>query len=137
MSVKDNLLGSVKRFKRKSIFIKNLRLIALLMMIPLLWVSAVLYFHITSVTFSEAENTNRASLVHTSDLCDLIISDACRIAASGMLDRDVNMAILSEFDTMGMNETDNIISRVNKFISSYTLIYDHIDSIHIYSKKNN
>lgn len=135
MGLKKRILEFFRLFKKNSIFIKHLRLVTILMLIPMIFISYISYKQTMSVTINEAASSNESDLIRARDLCDTLFGQADLITAGASMDNDVNLLMLGKVDVEN-NVVNSHISKINNFIDRYTLIYEYFDSIYVYTKRN-
>lgn len=136
MKIKRDLFNVIKNYRFHSIYFKNLRLILLLVLIPLCVTSCFLYYTATSVVINEAALSNESTLYRTRDLCDTLFGQAELLAANATLNGDVEMLMMNHVNLAVQNVEENTISNINDFINMYTLVYEYIHSMYIYTEKN-
>lgn len=136
MKIKRDLLYAIKNYRIHSIYFKNLRLILLLVLIPLCVTSCFLYYHTTSVVINEAALSNESTLCRTRDLCDTLFGQAELLAANATLNGDVKSLMMNRVNLAVQDADENPLSNIGRFINMYTLVYEYIHSMYIYTEKN-
>lgn len=133
MSHKNSIWRHIKNFKFKSLFIRNFVLIFLLIALPIGGIASYFYRNTVDMINEEMSLVSRNSLNRIRDIVDSIFDDAIRMATKISMESDVQLFMLSESaDKYDYDEIRNITDKID----SYSLVFEHIDSIYIYSEIN-
>jgi len=133
LSRKSKLINYIRNYRLKSIFVRNTALIIILVLIPITVLSYILNKNFDSTQFKESALINLNALTGNRDLLETVIEQNRLLAANLTLHEDIRSFLLfNDSDTFASH-----VGRVSSVIEQYTLVYDNIDSIYIYSQKNN
>jgi two-component system sensor histidine kinase YesM len=127
---KRGLWQLISSYKFNSVFIRNLFLILILTIIPLMILSYVVYYQMNQAVKEEVSSSSQSSLIRTADIVDTLLRDSNRLAAQLSLQEDVQMFLLSS------NVLGTRAARIENLIKMYSNSFDYIDSIYIYSEMN-
>lgn len=123
-----------KNYKFNSLFFRNFILIIALIILPIATIGYIFYNNTKSLMKEEITTSNISALYRIRDVSDTIIKEVDMLATNTSLQSNVNIFMLSsDFDLI----IEDIKNRVGEFTKMYTLVYKYIDSIYIYSEKNN
>ncbi|MDY7223290.1 sensor histidine kinase [Halalkalibacterium halodurans] len=128
---KRGLWHYISSYKFNSVFIRNLFLILILTIIPVMILSYVVYYHMNQAVEEEVAASSQSSLIRTADIVDSLIKDSNRLAAQLSLQEDVQMFFLLSSYMSGMRA-----ERIENLIKMYSDTFNYIDSIYIYSEMN-
>ncbi len=123
----------IKNYKFNSLFIKSFSLIIVLIVLPLSIISFLFYSNVNNMMKEEISTSNMGSLYRIRDVSDTVIKEVDMLATNATLQNSIQMFMISANYGSILSDTKN---RINEFIKTYTLVYKYIDSIYIYSEKN-
>ena len=121
---------ALSRGTSKSLFVKSFLLIFILVNVPVLAISVVIFQYSNRVLINEIGSNNEKNLLRIRDLTDSIFHESDMMASKIMLDSSVQIFMLSEEPATLVN---NLNQNVQKLLSDYSDIYKYIDSIYVYS----
>ena len=148
----NNLWYYIKNYKLNSIFIKNLFIVLIFVITPLLIMSYTFDKNIKSIITKDIYELNLSSLKKTQDVVDNIFKEMELLIAHLSLQTNVQRFITSpnytnyilQTDTsqehvrMGPSAADSIIDNsIRDRINQYVYVYSYIDSVYVYSQSNN
>ncbi len=125
----------IKNFRFNSIFYRNLILITLAVILPLLTMCSAFYINIQKSAQSEISVITQSKATIIKNITDTILHTTDTLAIQTALNNDIcNICLpVYEYD----NNINNTYDRIRAYISGYTNIYPYINSIYVYSEKFN
>ncbi|KRF43801.1 sensor histidine kinase [Paenibacillus sp. Soil787] len=133
MKTNRNLIQAVRMYKFQSLFIKSLILIFLLVIVPFAGLSVVMYFQMNKAIETEVSGVNMNSLYRVKDSIDNIFKQMDHVSLEMIYQDDVSAFMLT--DITNNNLTANMKSIHDK-ISMYTRSFKYIDSLYVFSERN-
>jgi len=133
MNRKRGIWHFIQNYRFQSIFVRNFAIILVLVILPLAGMSSFLYRSSNQVVESEISQVNMNSLYRVRDILDVLFRETNLLATQISQQTDTQLFML---DT---NSTDFVQGRyntINQTINMFTLIYEYISSIYVYSEKN-
>ncbi|MBO9605782.1 MAG: histidine kinase [Paenibacillaceae bacterium] len=134
MKTNRNLLQAIRIYKFRSLFIKSLILIFLLTIIPFTGLSVVIYMQMHNAIETEVSGINMNSLYRVKDSINNIFQQMDHISLELINQNDVGSFLIS--DSTYTNFPARIQSIHDK-ISMYTRSFKYMDSMYVFSEKNN
>ncbi len=131
-----NIFEHVKSYKFNSILIKNLRLLLLLVLFPLLLLSIFGFFYYNTILEKEISITTLNAVQRVRDTIDTIISDTDKKINSIVSDDYVNLFFYVNDASLSPSNKIQRANNIQRLMNSYILSSDYIDSIYIYSEVN-
>lgn len=130
---KHGIWQYIKNYRFSSIFFKNFRLLLLLLVFPLAIITAIAYYSYSNISEKEISYANTTSLSRVKDIMDMIMRDTNKQSIWIASNSDVSFFLNSSSvdDHTFYNPTN-----IHDLITMFTLTYDYLDSIHVYSEKN-
>lgn len=130
---KHGIWQYIKNYRFNSIFVKNFRLLLLLLVFPLAIITAIAYYSYSNISEKEISYANTTSLSRVKDIMDMIMRDTNKQSIWITLDNDVSFFMNSSgIDDRAFYNPKEIYD----LITMFTLTYEYLDSIHVYSEKN-
>lgn len=130
---KHGIWQYIKNYRFNSIFFKNFRLLLLLLVFPLAIITAIAYYSYSNISEKEISYANTTSLSRVKDIMDMIMRDTNKQSIWIALDSDVSFFMNSS----GIDDrTFYTPKNIHDLITMFSLTYDYLDSIHIYSEKS-
>ncbi|MDQ0874643.1 two-component system sensor histidine kinase YesM [Paenibacillus sp. V4I3] len=133
MKTNRNLIQAVRLYKFQSLFIKSLILIFLLVIVPFTGLSVVMYLQMNKAIETEVSSINMNSLYRVKDSIDNIFKQMDRVSLEMIYQDDVGSFMLSDF----INSNPAKMQTIRDKISMYTRSFKYIDSLYVFSDKNN
>lgn len=118
----------IKNYKLNSMFIRSFLIVFALFSIPFLMFSVMYYNNLKSATYQDIEKENTSLVYEIRDLTDSVFSQCDSLATYIANNVQTQMFALNRIYT----GTENLNSFSN-LIQALPLIFDHIDSIYVYS----
>lgn len=130
---RKTILSYIQDYRYNSILVKSL----LIILIILLGSFAVIMFLVTNqMNQSISKEVGRMSvntLAKTQERIDTVIKEAVQISGHLSLDDDLMVTLLPDSgDLLGRNSVKEVINKIN----AQSSVIDYIDSIYVYSSKN-
>ena len=122
----------LKNYKFNSILFRNFIIIVLLVVLPNLLVSLVYHTNMKKIVQEEISDVNLNALHRSSDALETAMREMKTFSYNLALDQDTQAFIFAEKEEL--IET-GLATRLYDNIKFYTLMYDYVDSIYIYSEK--
>lgn len=123
----------IKNYRFNSIFFKNFRLLLLLLVFPLAIITAIAYYSYSNISEKEISYANTTSLSRVKDIMDMIMSDTNKQSIWIASYKDVPFFMnSSDID----DRTFFTPKDIHDLITMFTLTYEYLDSIHVYSEKS-
>lgn len=130
---KQGIWQYIKNYRFNSIFFKNFRLLLLLLVFPLAIITAIAYYSYSNISEKEISYANTTSLSRVKDIMDMIMRDTNKQSIWIASDSDVSFFINSS----GVDDrTFYNPATIHELITMFSLTYEYLDSIHVYSEKN-
>ncbi len=130
---KHGIWQYIKNYRFNSIFVKNFRLLLLLLVFPLAIITAIAYYSYSNISEKEISYANTTSLSRVKDIMDMIMRDTNKQSIWIASDNDVSFFMnSSSIDDRTFYNPKNI----HDLITMFALTYDYLDSIHVYSEKS-
>ncbi len=127
------LFAQIKKYGRNSLFIRNLRIVISLLLVVLIINGVNYYTTIQKNINQEIESNNTYLLESVKDMGVNVLKTAETIATNTAIQTPALQYCLTEQDDVAKSYEEAI----GKFIRSYTLVYDYIDSVYLVSKNSN
>lgn len=118
----------IKNYKLNSMFFRSFLIVFALFSIPFLMFSIMYYNNLKSATYQDIEKENTSLVYEIRDLTDSVFSQCDSLATYIANNVQTQMFALNRIYT----GTENLNSFSN-LIQALPLIFDHIDSIYVYS----
>lgn len=118
----------IKNYKLNSMFIRSFLIVFALFSIPFLMFSVMYYNNLKNATYQDIEKENTSLVYEIRDLTDSVFSQCDSLATYIANNVQTQMFALNRIYT----GTENLNSFSN-LIQALPLIFDHIDSIYVYS----
>jgi two-component system sensor histidine kinase YesM len=136
MDGKAGIWFYIKNYKFNSIFIKNFLVIVLLLILPLTGMSVIVYSYYNRILEKEISVANARFLTNTRNNVDMIISETDKKLIAMTTDQYIQKFMLSYLSNMTQSEIFDMTRNMNNTINHFTLTNDYIDSVYIFSEKN-
>jgi len=133
MDKKRGIWYFIQNYRFQSIFVRNFAIILVLVILPLAGMSSFLYRSSNQVVESEISQVNMNSLYRVRDILDVLFKE------TNLLATQISQQTDTQLFMMDTNTTDVFQGRYNKInqtVNMFTLIYEYISSIYVYSEKN-
>ena len=134
MRDKQGIWYYVKNYRFNSLLIKNFLLILLLIILPIAVTGLLVYNNMHTVVEEEISTININSLNRVKDVTDAIFQDLDRMATEITIIPEVSSFLRSSEESYDTNEVYN---KIHDYLSSFAVIYSYIDSINVFSTRNN
>ncbi|NJD03739.1 MAG: hypothetical protein FIA99_14345 [Ruminiclostridium sp.] len=134
MSDKQGIWYYIKNYRFNSLLIKNFLLILLLIILPIAITSLIIYKNMYAVVEEEISTININSLNRVKDVTDAIFQDLDRIATEISIIPEVNSFLRSSEE---LYDSEEAYKKIHDYLNTFALIYSYIDSINVFSTKNN
>lgn len=122
----------LKNYKFNSILFRNFIIIVLLVVLPNLLVSLVYHTNMKKILQEEISDVNMNALHRSSDALETAMREMKTFSYNLALDQDTQTFIFAE---KGELIETGLATRLYDNIKFYTMMYDYVDSIYIYSEK--
>jgi Predicted signal transduction protein with a C-terminal ATPase domain len=129
---KPSIWRSIKNYRSKSIIIRNFILILLLIILPLSGIGILFYHNMNSMLEQEIGEINTNALFRIKDIVDNLFHGLNRLASQISISGDENVFFLSSSMPINVGTT---YKNINKDINMFTLVYNYLDSIYLYSER--
>ncbi|MDQ0916124.1 sensor histidine kinase [Paenibacillus sp. V4I5] len=133
MKTNHNLIQAVRMYKFQSLFIKSLILIFLLVIVPFTCLSVVMYFQMNKAIETEVSGVNMNSLYRVKDSIDTIFKQMEHVSLEMIFQDDVSAFMLTDFTN---NNLTPKMKSIHDKISMYTRSFKYIDSLYVFSERN-
>lgn len=130
---KQGIWQYIKNYRFNSIFFKNFRLLLLLLVFPLAIITAIAYYSYSNISEKEISYANTTSLSRVKDIMDMIMRDTNKQSIWIASDSKVSFFLNSSGSD---DRTFYNPKEIYDLITMFTLTYDYLESIHVYSEKN-
>lgn len=127
------LFAQVKQYGRNSLFVRNLKIVISLLLVVLIINGVNYYTTIQKNINNEIESNNIYLLERVKDMGVNVLKTAETIATNTAIQSSSMQYCLSEHEDVAKSYEEAI----SKFIRSYTLVYNYIDSVYLVSKNGN
>ena len=137
MKSKTGIWYYIKNYKFNSVFIKNFLLITLLVVLPLAGMSIVVYIYYNNVMKEEIGIANTNVLSKVRDMVDMIASETDKLSIR--IASDIDVGGFLAYDKPEIPDYDTVLrlQNIDRIISISSITSTYIDSIYVFSKKNN
>ncbi|AEE97814.1 sensor histidine kinase [Mahella australiensis] len=136
MSNKTEIWRYIKNYKFNSIFVKNFILVLLLIILPLVGLSIGVYGYYNNLMQGEMRELNANALSKVRDMVDVMIRETDKQSLNIASDQDVQWFLMFPMDYASADDIYNKTQAVNRNINMVVNSSDYIDSIYIYSERN-
>lgn len=126
-----NLLQYIKQYKKNSLLLRNYSYIFLLVVIPIAVVSGIMYYNMSTSLKSEIMMANQNDLEKVSLSLENVLTDVKLISASMESRYSLEAFVVSNEEYQ-----KNSMGEITKFMKIMEGIYEYIDSIYVYSARN-
>lgn len=133
MNSEKRLWYYIRNYKFNSILIRNFFLIFVAAVIPITAMVLIVYNIMNDAIEEEIEALSINALYNTRDVLNTVVGDIDLMATQISLEPDAQMFFMST-DPQGI--LNNKYRDVYHIITTFRLVHPYIDSIYIYSKKN-
>ena len=123
----------IREYRLKKTFFKNLIITLILGSSPVIAMSMVFYFNTVNIVESEIRQTSKSTLSGMRDISDTIMYETEKMVIQLSNQNFIQSFFISEPSPY---IADDIQSKVESTIRMFTLTYDYMDSIYVYSQKN-
>lgn len=132
-SYKENQIWRyLQDYRFNSILVKNFLVIFTLFVLVLSAITAIVSYTMNDIIEEEVGTMSINSLGKTRDRIDVVMEEAVRISGQLSLDEDIRLFMLStESDAL----KNNLINNVRDRIKMYSVVFNYIDTIYVYSTK--
>lgn len=130
----DILKASIKKYKTKSIFVKNFLIVMLLIMIPLDIVSLLFYANINKSMRHEIYQSNYNYTYTIHNITDNIMKEMQSLAIIAASQNDILNYLISEPQPGLTNSAQDDVSR---YCKNFSYTHKYINSIYIYCESTN
>ncbi|MBF9014607.1 MULTISPECIES: sensor histidine kinase [unclassified Oceanispirochaeta] len=126
--------GNISRYKFKSIFVRNIITNIAFIAVPLILISGILHWNSTRIVKNEISELSRNTLIRNRDLFDALLKKADYVSATFALMSEVFLFTNPSEDS----ENNRLVAQeVLDNLKPFVLADPHIDSIYIFSEKQN
>lgn len=126
----------IKDYKFNSIFLKNLKILLILIAVPLLFMSIAIYYYYDSATQNERLYKYVQPLTNVRNYTDDLLLNAQQLTVSLSADEYVQIFISSPKESLSNATFIKMNINIRKLVSNLMLLSDAIDSIYVYSDVN-
>ncbi|UKS27891.1 sensor histidine kinase [Paenibacillus sp. HWE-109] len=133
MNRKRGIWYYIQNYRFQSIFVRNFMIILVLVILPLAGMSSFLYRSSHQIINGEVSQVNKSSLYRVRDILDVLFRETSMLSTQISQQMDTQLFML---DTNSANLVQGEYTKINSTISMFTLIYEYISSIYVYSEKN-
>lgn len=126
----------IKSYRFNSIFFKNFLLISFLIFLPLSGISIIAFTYLDNVARNEAGTANQNTISKVKDIIDMIAVENDRLSMRIATDEQVEALFTSIISEYPDYDTIKRISNIDKQIGMSTITSDYINSIYLYSERN-
>jgi two-component system, sensor histidine kinase YesM len=137
MNSLKSIWGYVRNYNFNSILLKNFMLFFLLMVLPVVGTSALVYRYNQSVMGQEIASANMNALSRIRDSVDMVMGETERLSIRLMSDPDIGTFMIDPNTYPLEYNKVNRIHRIQQILQISVLTNELIDSIFIYSEANN
>jgi len=123
----------IQNYRFQSIFVRNFIIVLVLVILPLAGMSSFLYRSSNQVVESEISQVNMNSLYRVRDILDVLFRETNLLATQISQQTETQLFML---DTSTADVAQGRYNTINKTINMFTLIYEYISSIYVYSENN-
>jgi len=134
MSTKQSFVKQIKEYKGRSFFVRNLLIVVVLAMLPVMLTSIVFYRNTSDSISGEISRNNDNYLQTVAAILDNTVRESELFAIQTAIHDDVSSLVFASAEDEKML---NIQQFVKDYIKNYIYIYDYIHSVYVYTEKSN
>lgn len=124
----------LRNFKFNSILIRNFLLMVLLIALPVFGLSMFYNVYARQILQTEISNSNLNSLYRSSDMVETLFKELRSFSYNLSVSADTNKFVYMDRDEI---ISSGLASNLYETIKFYTMTYEYVDSVYIYSEVNN
>ncbi|MBD2843870.1 sensor histidine kinase [Paenibacillus sp. IB182496] len=133
MRLNKRFFQSLFNFKFQSLFFRTLVFILLVFILPFVCLSVVIYSYMNAAFEEEITMTNLNGARQVREVIDNVFVEADRLATKLSLQRETEVFLVSPHS---VHLLDGGIRNIDQTLSMFTMIYNHMDTIYVYSEVN-
>ncbi len=133
--MKEKFFEVVKQYRSKSVFIRNMIIIIILIVIPLWGISNIYYNKVDTLIKEEINAANLNTLYRIRDITDALISQTNMLGIYMSQEDDIRSFMIK--NPMRQKEWEELYEGINNEIKKTVMSYSYIDSIYVISDKTN
>lgn len=130
---KSDLLQLFGDYRFNSLLVKNFVVIMMVLLVTFAGLGLLVTRQMDVILTREVATINENSLNQTKERIDTLMNEVAQISGQMSLDDDIMMFLLSGSDGKMDKE---VMYRTKERIKMYAGIFEYIDSVYVYSKKN-